>query len=61
MLPDGQIPYLLAAATHGQSVVIAERLVGAKSNELFGRRCRALAGGKCVLAGLVDVVGSWYG
>src|SRR5205085_9698888 len=31
---DGQIPYLLAAATHGESVVIAERLVGAKSNEV---------------------------
>ena len=34
---------------------------GAKTNELFGRRCRALAGGKCVLAGLVDVVGFWHG
>jgi hypothetical protein len=32
--PDGQVPYLLAAATHGESVVIAERLVGAKSNEV---------------------------
>jgi predicted transposase YbfD/YdcC len=31
---DGQIPYLLAAATHSNSVVIAERLVGAKSNEV---------------------------
>jgi predicted transposase YbfD/YdcC len=31
---DGQIPYLLAAATHGDSVVIAERLVGAKTNEV---------------------------
>jgi predicted transposase YbfD/YdcC len=31
---DGQVPYLLAAATHGESVVIAERLVGAKSNEV---------------------------
>jgi predicted transposase YbfD/YdcC len=31
---DGQIPYLLAAATHGESVVIGERLVGAKSNEV---------------------------
>ena len=31
---DGQIPYLLAAATHGNSVVIAERLVGAKTNEV---------------------------
>jgi predicted transposase YbfD/YdcC len=31
---DGQVPYLLAAATHGESVVLAERLVGAKSNEV---------------------------
>jgi predicted transposase YbfD/YdcC len=31
---DGAIPYLLAAATHGESVVIAERLIGAKSNEV---------------------------
>jgi predicted transposase YbfD/YdcC len=32
--PDGLIPYLLAAATHGESVVLAERLVGAKTNEV---------------------------
>ena len=32
--PDGQIPYLLAAATHRESVVIAERLIGAKTNEV---------------------------
>jgi hypothetical protein len=32
--PDGLIPYLLAAATHGESVVVAERLVGAKTNEV---------------------------
>jgi predicted transposase YbfD/YdcC len=31
---DGQIPYLLAAATHTNTAVIAERLVGAKSNEV---------------------------
>ncbi len=31
---DGLIPYLLAAATHGESVVLAERLVGAKTNEV---------------------------
>ncbi len=31
---DGLIPYLLAAATHGDSVVLAERLVGAKTNEV---------------------------
>jgi hypothetical protein len=31
---DGLIPYLLAAATHENTTVIAERLVGAKSNEV---------------------------
>ncbi|MCA1681750.1 MAG: transposase [Actinobacteria bacterium] len=31
---DGQIPYLLAAATHSDSAVIAERLIGAKTNEV---------------------------
>ena len=31
---DGMIPYLLAAATHGESVVIAERLIGPKTNEV---------------------------
>lgn len=31
---DGLIPYLLAAATHGESVVLAERLIGAKTNEV---------------------------
>lgn len=42
---DGQIPYLLAAATHGDSVVIAERLVGPKTNEVpeFAPLLRALA------------------
>lgn len=30
---DGQIPYLLAAATHQNTTVIAERLIGAKTNE----------------------------
>jgi predicted transposase YbfD/YdcC len=34
--PDGLIPYLLAAATHDRSTVIAERLVGAKTNEVPG-------------------------
>ena len=33
--PDGLIPYLLAAATHGDAaVVIAERLIGPKTNEV---------------------------
>jgi len=31
---DGMIPYLLAAATHGESAVIAERLIGPKTNEV---------------------------
>ncbi|MGH3231113.1 MAG: ISAs1 family transposase [Streptosporangiaceae bacterium] len=31
---DGLIPYLLAAATHGESAVIAERLIGPKTNEV---------------------------
>ena len=43
--PDGQIPYLLAAATHGESVVIAERLIGPKTNEVpeFAPLVRGLA------------------
>jgi hypothetical protein len=42
---DGQVPYLLAAATHGESVVIAERLIGAKTNEVpeFAPLLRGLA------------------
>jgi len=32
--PDGMIPYLLAAATRGESVVIAERLIGPKTSEV---------------------------
>jgi Helix-turn-helix domain len=40
---DGGIPYLLAAATHGQSVVIAERQIGAKTNEVpSSHRCCAV-------------------
>ena len=31
---DGQIPYLLAAATHDKTTVVAERLIGAKTNEV---------------------------
>lgn len=49
---DGAIPYLLAAATHGESVVIAERLIGAKTNEVpeFAPLLRGLpvAVGGCV-------------
>jgi hypothetical protein len=43
--PDGQVPYLLAAATHGESVVLAERLIGAKTNEVpeFAPLLRGLA------------------
>jgi hypothetical protein len=32
--PDGLIPYLLAAATHGTGAVLAERLIGPKTNEV---------------------------
>jgi predicted transposase YbfD/YdcC len=32
--PDGRIPYLLAAATHQDATVIAERLIGPKTNEV---------------------------
>jgi predicted transposase YbfD/YdcC len=31
---DGKIPYLLAAATHGTGAVLAERLIGPKTNEV---------------------------
>jgi hypothetical protein len=38
---DGQIPCLLAAATHGEAVMIAERMIGPKTNEVpeFRRPC----------------------
>jgi len=32
--PDGQVPYLLAAAVHGTGTVIAERLIGPKTSEV---------------------------
>ncbi len=32
--PDGLVPYLLAAATHHNAAVIAERLIGPKTNEV---------------------------
>jgi len=52
---DGQIPYLLAAATHGQAVVIAERLVGPKSNEVpeFAPLLRGLAARTAGVGGCV--------
>ena len=31
---DGLIPYLLAAVTHGTGIVLAERLIGPKTNEV---------------------------
>jgi DDE_Tnp_1-associated/Transposase DDE domain len=31
---DGVIPHLLAAATHGTGIVLAERAIGAKTNEI---------------------------
>jgi predicted transposase YbfD/YdcC len=34
--PDGLIPYLLAAAAHGTGTVLAERLIGPKTNEVPG-------------------------
>ena len=34
--PDGLIPYLLAAAVHSTGTVLAERLVGPKTNEVPG-------------------------
>ena len=42
---DGQVPYLLAAATHDRSAVLAERLIGAKTNEVseFAPLLRGLA------------------
>ena len=48
---DGQIPYLLAAATHQNSTVIAERLIGAKTNEVpeFAPLLRGLPVGGWVL------------
>jgi predicted transposase YbfD/YdcC len=32
--PDGKVPYLLAAATHGSGIVLAEHLIGPKTNEV---------------------------
>ena len=32
--PDGLVPYLLAAAVHGTGTVVAERLIGPKTNEV---------------------------
>ncbi|MGH3915836.1 MAG: ISAs1 family transposase [Pseudonocardiaceae bacterium] len=34
--PDGLVPYLLAAATHHRAAVIAEHLIGPKTNEVPG-------------------------
>ena len=50
---DGQVPYLLAAATHDESVVLAERLIGAKTNEVpeFAPLLRGLASGSAGSAG----------
>jgi predicted transposase YbfD/YdcC len=42
--PDGKIPFLLAAATHGSGIVLAGRLIGDKTNEVpeFGPLLREL-------------------
>jgi len=52
--PDGLIPYLLAAVTHGAGIVLAERLIGPKTNEVpqFAPLLRDLNGYYC-LAGHV--------
>ena len=52
--PDGLIPYLLAAAVHGAGTVLAERLIGPKTNEVpeFAPLPRELNGYYC-LAGQV--------
>lgn len=49
--PDGRIPYLLAAATHHNCAVIAERLIGPKTNEVpeFQPLLRGLDIAGCVL------------
>jgi predicted transposase YbfD/YdcC len=41
---DGLIPYLLAAVTHGTGIMLAERLIGPKTNEVpeFGPLLREL-------------------
>jgi len=51
---DGSIPYLLAAATHGTGAVLAERLIGPKTNEVpeFGPLLAGL-NEYCPLAGHV--------
>jgi hypothetical protein len=51
---DGLVPYLLAAAVHGTGTVIAERLIGPKTNEVpgFAPLLREL-NGYCPLAGHV--------
>jgi hypothetical protein len=43
---DGQVPYLLAAAAHGTGAVLAERLIGPKTNEVpeFAPLLRGLDG-----------------
>ncbi|HEY3906536.1 MAG TPA: ISAs1 family transposase, partial [Streptosporangiaceae bacterium] len=52
--PDGLIPYLLAAADCGTGAVLAERLIGPKTNEVpeFAPLLRGLNGYRC-LAGHV--------
>ena len=52
--PDGLIPYLLAAVTHGSGIVLAERLTGPKTNEVpeFAPLLREL-NGYCPLGGHV--------
>ncbi len=55
--PDGAIPYLLAAATHDTTAVIAETLIGPKTNEVpeFAPLLRAL-NHRVLLAGHVITI-----
>ena len=55
--PDGLIPYLLAAATHDTTAVIAERLIGPKTNEVpeFAPLLREL-NARVPLAGHVNTI-----
>jgi predicted transposase YbfD/YdcC len=54
---DGLIPYLLAAATHGASVVIAERLIGPKTNEVpeFAPLLRDLNARACLAGHVITI------
>jgi hypothetical protein len=52
---DGMIPYLLAAVTHGTGIVLAERLIGAKTNQVpqFAPLLRELNDALCFVKGFL--------